>query len=918
MICTAEGKDSPMSVTRMSTEWTGLRSVGAVDVAPGEAAARRQTRSLRLRLMALVLAMLLPLAALATLRAWVQAEREREIAETGLIHSAVTLANALDREVREAIALVEVAIALDAETPDRPADLKARLDAIASSRPYFTLSLSDQPPPLSLRFTSPLTLAGPESPALGIEIPYAHAGQGRNAIRITLSQAHLQQFLMEHPLPPRSISAIIDGRGRVAARNVRPEQLVGTPVIAAVRDGLARQESGLTRTTNVEGVESSIAFARATLTGFATAISLPSAMFQESAMGSALTMLAYALTAILMAGGMALVMAHRISRELRRVVDDVAAGRAPRAGFAEIAGLEAAYRQAEAQRDQSVAALRDQEHHLRAILDAIPVAVIVFDEALQTLFANRRALADAAGLPNLTPEQRDSRVHPDDLPVLKDWRRRWQRSGNPGAIELRYLVQGSYRWHRFHGVSLRPQSGGAPVFLAITVDEHDAHEANEELARLNRQLEVRIAERTNALSSAAAQLTDEISHQEALRRQLAVSQKREALGQLTAGIAHDINNILAVISNAFSVIEHARTGQEIDQSLAIGRNAARHAAALIHNLTAFSRPQTASPRAIDMSVVLPEIISLCRHSLDEAWPLTLDVLSPLPSATLDAELLQAALLNLVSNARHAMPQGGTIRVTADVVPCACGDRARCMTAEKTCLCLSVTDTGCGMTDEEIAHASEAFFTTRADSGGSGLGLEMVDGFVRQCGGTMRIISAPGHGTTVTLFLPMLPCRVAEPAELAKEPPLRETRSPRTILIVDDNRALLHSSSLLLRTLGFAVLEANSGPTAMALAEQHEDIDLVLTDIAMPGETGTELAERLHQIRPDLPVIFLTGYAGDATIAAAHRVLSKPISVDQLVGAIHDTLEAGAVEEASKARGSAPCPRQGQGSLDPFV
>ena len=319
-----------------------------------------------------------------------------------------------------------------------------------------------------------------------------------------------------------------------------------------------------------------------------------------------------------------------------------------------------------------------------------------------------------------------------------------------------------------------------------------------------------------------------------------------------------------------------------------------------------------------MSVVLPEIISLCRHSLDEAWPLTLDVLSPLPSATLDAELLQAALLNLVSNARHAMPQGGTIRVTADVVPCACGDRARCMTAEKTCLCLSVTDTGCGMTDEEIAHASEAFFTTRADSGGSGLGLAMVDGFVRQCGGTMRIISAPGHGTTVTLFLPMLPCRVAEPAELAKEPPLRETRSPRTILIVDDNRALLHSSSLLLRTLGFAVLEANSGPTAMALAEQHEDIDLVLTDIAMPGETGTELAERLHQIRPDLPVIFLTGYAGDATIAAAHRVLSKPISVDQLVGAIHDTLEAGAVEEASKARGSAPCPRQGQGSLDPFV
>ena len=412
-----------------------------------------------------------------------------------------------------------------------------------------------------------------------------------------------------------------------------------------------------------------------------------------------------------------------------------------------------------------------------------------------------------------------------------------------------------------------------------TRDAVERRRAERDLAELAASLEQQVADRTAALFAA----------EEALRQ----SQKMEAVGQLTGGLAHDFNNLLTGISGSLEMIQQRiaqKRGADIGRYIDAAQGAARRAAALTHRLLAFSRRQTLDPRPTDANDLIAAMEELIRRTVGPSIIVETRLAAGLSSTLVDPSQLESALLNLCINARDAMPDGGRIMIeTRDRVVDAGAGRKRDLEPGEY-VCLAVSDTGTGMAPETIEKAFEPFFTTKPIGSGTGLGLSMIYGFARQSGGQVRIHSALGAGTTVTLYLPAV-----EQAAVAEPAPARLSEAPRaeagqTVLIVDDEASIRMLVSETLADLGYSTLEAADATDALKLLEGDRPVDVLVTDVGLPGMNGRQLADAVRTRRPDLKVLFITGYAENAVLNHDHlepgmHVLTKPFAMEALASRI---------------------------------
>jgi len=379
-------------------------------------------------------------------------------------------------------------------------------------------------------------------------------------------------------------------------------------------------------------------------------------------------------------------------------------------------------------------------------------------------------------------------------------------------------------------------------------------------------------------------------------QELAQAQKMEAVGQLTGGVAHDFNNLLTVILGNAELLEMQLGGQpRLKAMVGMTREAAERGAALTDRLLAFARQQPLRPLAVDVNGLLAGFDRLLRRSLGEAIELELVRGAGLWRALVDPAQLETAVLNLALNARDAMPQGGRLTLeTANVhIDRAYAEREPELRPGQYVL-LAVSDTGTGMPPEVLARVFEPFFTTKAVGHGSGLGLSMVYGFVKQTGGHVAIYSEPGQGSTVKLYLPRA---AGGQAPAPAKPRGGAQGGTETVLVVEDDPAVRALVEGQLRALGYVVLAAADGPAALTLLRAGPPCDLLLTDMIMPGGmNGRELAEQVRQERPAMRVLYMSGYTENAILHHGRldpgvELLSKPFSLSELAARVRGVLDA---------------------------
>nr|WP_255494902.1 PAS domain-containing sensor histidine kinase [Luteibacter sp. Sphag1AF] len=377
-----------------------------------------------------------------------------------------------------------------------------------------------------------------------------------------------------------------------------------------------------------------------------------------------------------------------------------------------------------------------------------------------------------------------------------------------------------------------------------------------------------------------------------MEEQLRQSQKLEAIGRLTGGIAHDFNNILAGIGGALELVR-ARLAQGrtegIERFMDAATSSVGRAAALTHRLLAYSRQQPLSLTPVHAGDILRGLDVLLQRTLGETIVVRSDIDDTLWLTLSDISQLENAILNLAINARDAMPGGGTLTVMARNSRAVLADGV-----EEDVVEVSVSDTGSGMSASTIARAFDPFFTTKPVGEGTGLGLSMVDGFARQTGGRVDIRSVLGEGTTVSLFLPRHAGHVPAPAETPREGP--RTGGGQHVMIVEDDETVRELNEDVLRELGYTVTSHADAYGALEAVERGVPIDLLVTDVGLPGLNGRQLAERARLARPRLPVLFVTGYTWDAfepshVLEAHTHMLTKPFDMATFAARVAAMLDA---------------------------
>ena len=518
----------------------------------------------------------------------------------------------------------------------------------------------------------------------------------------------------------------------------------------------------------------------------------------------------------------------------------------------------------------------------------MPTDSFTVDEGFAAVFG----LDPKLGHRGLSLEQVVATVHPDDRDALAAAINEVIETG--GAYAHQYRVRradGHYYWIEANG---RVECGddGTPLrFPGVLIDvearrsvEAERDRAISALRALNETLEQRVSERTEEL----------IHAQEKLRQ----SQKMEAVGQLTGGLAHDFNNLLAGISGALELLS-MRIAQgrwtDSEKYISTAQGAAKRAAALTHRLLAFSRRQTLDPRPTDANALIEGMNELIQRTVGPSVLVETVGASDLWATLVDPSQLENALLNLCLNARDAMPHGGRIVIeTAN----RCVDRDAALIndiPEGQYLSLSVTDTGCGMAPDVIAKAFDPFFTTKPIGQGTGLGLSMIYGFAKQSGGLVRIHSDVGKGTTMSMYLPRYHGELAQDETEASTSVVPVKQSGETILIVDDEATVRMLLTDVLGDLGYTLIEAADSIAGLAVLQSDVHIDLLISDVGLPGGmNGRQMADAARQVRPELKVLFITGYAENAAIGSGHmdvgmQVLTKPFAIETLASRVQELM-----------------------------
>ena len=409
----------------------------------------------------------------------------------------------------------------------------------------------------------------------------------------------------------------------------------------------------------------------------------------------------------------------------------------------------------------------------------------------------------------------------------------------------------------------------------------------------------------------------DLTARQRMEDELRQSQKMEAIGQLTGGVAHDFNNLLTVISGNLEMLEASLRRPRQRELLSEAQSAVGDGAKLTAQLLAFGRRQPLNPTPTDVGPLILNFADLLRRTLGESVELSIVTRGSTHPAVIDAQQLNNALLNLVINARDAMPRGG--RLTIEVSHARLDADYAQMYPEARAgryVLIAVTDTGVGMSREIRRRAFEPFFTTKPTGAGTGLGLSMVYGFVKQSGGNVQLHSEPGRGASVRLFLPL-----ADPVEGAVETafggahPQPMPGGTETILVVEDDARVRRVTSARLRSLGYQVVEADSAAAALSLLVAHAEIAMIFTDIVMPGGmTGDEMAEAALALRPNVKMLFTTGYAEPAvakTRSEAGAWLQKPYTAVELAQKVRAALGSISANISPKSRADSsqnPTPR----------
>ena len=492
-----------------------------------------------------------------------------------------------------------------------------------------------------------------------------------------------------------------------------------------------------------------------------------------------------------------------------------------------------------------------------------------------------------AGIPNVVGQKVREMV-PDEADGWVELYRGVLTSGEPIRFERELVATGRYLELAAFRVEPASRRQVAVLFQDITKRK----QAETGLQKLNETLEARVREA----------VAERLREQERLQQTevaLRQAQKMEAVGQLTGGLAHDFNNLLTGILGSLELLQ-TRLSQgrlsEVDRYVIAAQTASRRAAALTHRLLAFSRQQTLDPKPTDVNRLVVGMEELVRRTVGPHIALEVVTAGGLWTALIDAPQLESSLLNLCINARDAMPDGG--RITIKTANKWLDERAaheRSLPPGQY-LSICVTDTGTGMTPDVIGKAFDPFFTTKPLGQGTGLGLSMVYGFVRQSGGQVRIYSEVGQGTTMCIYLPRHCGSEAEKLEAARVPEPGRAAAGETVLIVDDEPTVRMLVGEVLLDLGYGALEAADAAAALEILRSDQRIDLLITDVGLPGGmNGRQLADAARVTRPVLKVLFITGYAenaiiGNGQLAPDMHVLTKPFMMDTLTRRIRDIVE----------------------------
>ncbi len=481
-------------------------------------------------------------------------------------------------------------------------------------------------------------------------------------------------------------------------------------------------------------------------------------------------------------------------------------------------------------------------------------------------------------------------LDPEDRPRIKAALSHTLRTGDDYVSEHRAIwPDGTVHWVEVRARALKDEFGKVAQLVGVSSDitPRKTFELERErliadlateraaLSDLTAGLEQRVEERT-------AELINAVAARERAQEQLLQSQKMESIGQLTGGVAHDFNNLLMAIIGNLELLgkrlaHDPRARRLIDGAL----QGAMRGASLTQRMLAFARQQDLKTGSADLAALLLGMRELLERTLGPQVSLTLDTPAGLPPAEVDANQIELAVLNLAINARDAMPRGGTITIAVD--------QGRPVGGTAPLLRIRVSDTGIGMDDDTLKRAVEPFFSTKPLGKGTGLGLSMVHGLAVQLGGLLELSSKVGIGTTASLWLPIAAARSAVETQAAPPPSEGHTA---TILVVDDDPLIAMSTSDMLEDLGHTVIEANSGRRALEILDAGGDIDLMVTDQAMPGMTGVELAEIVRRIRPAMPILLATGFSDVPTgqranlpmLAKPYRQVQLQAEIDRLLGA----------------------------------
>jgi PAS domain S-box-containing protein len=550
--------------------------------------------------------------------------------------------------------------------------------------------------------------------------------------------------------------------------------------------------------------------------------------------------------------------------------------------------------------------LEASEARLRAVFEAVPVGILVaeapsgrlvgsnprLDQLFGTQWPRSGEIADYGAWECFHPDGK--RVQAHEYPMA----RVLQGEERPTLEVLRRSDDDSRHWICITGAPIQ-DTGGAITGAVVSVEDIDEAKRTQASLRQANQLLSDVAIGNAAdLQSSRRDLVGAETRREVAEHQVRQLQKMEAVGQLTGGIAHDFNNMLSVVISGLSLAQRRleRGDVAIGRYIEAAMDGARRAATLTHRLLAFSRQQALSPVSLDVNQMVQGMSDLLRRTLGEGIELEVVLAGGLWLTHADPSQLENALLNLAVNARDAMDGAGRLTIeTANTHLDEAYARQHEEVEPGQYVLLAVTDIGAGMSSDVITRAFEPFFTTKVAGAGTGLGLSQVYGFVKQSAGHLKIYSEPGEGTTVKIYLPRFAGQLDTPFPLLPRTEMPSGRIEEVVLVVEDEARVRELAVATLRELGYTVIHADGAAAALRQLDAHPEVTLMFTDIVMPGMNGRLLADEALKRRPELRVLFTTGYTRNAVVHngildAGVDLLGKPYGVEQLAARVRAILD----------------------------